>query len=347
MTACLGFARQWALLCTIILCALLITPTVAEATLYYSLDDVTQQEICKWSAKPSFVRERRAHWERLAVLIGLADSIYATPEQGTAVRVSPSSADPAYAGFDAQAWRVVANTNQLDPGLYDPGGYAAALENQQTHEVILAIRGSDTFGDWDRNFAQDGLIGDQHNKIGDFVALVKSKFGARFTTIVGHSRGGQLAVYAAVISHKKAVTFNASVIPRQFFETARVKYGVDGVEIRNIYTKVTDGMLTISDFISSWSSMFSDGLVFGSIEGIEYENNLRAVWIDNGNHDFEITIRDMSWLGYSGPPGDDWGDSLDPTWSFRAFHSIKRMRLAAARLYLFYAKVSDSLGACR
>lgn len=319
----------------------------SQAERFYGPDEITQSHACeRWGATPRELLGHERNWQRLFALTSLAHFVYSEPETG--IRHNASIGD------EPSDWVVVLTTRDLPYGLYDPGGYAAAVRNVRTGEVVIAVRGSDNNSDWNRNFAEGGLIGDQHNKLAALVEKVRARFGTSFTTVLGHSRGGQLATYAAIVGQAHAVTFNSAVLPRQFFEQARRRYSLKSIELRHVYTATTDGLVSITDPVSSFSSLVTDGLVVGTVQKLYYSNELSHVTSDDMKGD-QISMWDKGCYGgwynplpqpqfYCPIPGGF--KAWDPTLFLKLLHSIEFTKEAVYRINSYFRAARRHVSRC-
>jgi hypothetical protein len=95
-----------------------------------------------------------------------------------------------------------------------PPSIAGLYIHNRTKQGILVFRGTRPLSpqDWMTDIAvTHGMIGDQYSKIADTVRAADRK--ACGIIVAGHSKGGGMAQYAAVVAGVRAVTFNPIGLP--------------------------------------------------------------------------------------------------------------------------------------
>lgn len=123
-------------------------------------------------------------------------------------------------GRDPEAMRTLLQdptmTDQQVSDMFEPEGttYRAMLyENDDTGELVLSYRGTQTGKDWLENGRQGlGMQSDHYRRakeLGEQIDLAADMNGQDMS-ITGHSLGGGMASAASVVTGRKAVTFNAA-----------------------------------------------------------------------------------------------------------------------------------------
>ena len=97
---------------------------------------------------------------------------------------------------------------------YEGTGFAAtAYRNEDTNEVIIAYRGTNSkeLVDWVKNNWSIGIneYPVQYTEANHFYNLIAKEYGKENVTVIGHSLGGALAQLVGAENNVKAVTFNA------------------------------------------------------------------------------------------------------------------------------------------
>ncbi len=217
-----------------------------------SLSKLTPEYVCsKWYGRSDEAAGYRDYFADLYLYAQLSREVYADKGKG----------DGQYSTQDlngnVRAWTVREMRDGHNRNLYDTGLYAVAIVNSATSDLVVVVRGSANSHDWKRNF-DPGEVGDQHILVADFVSAVARKYG-RIKAIAGHSRGGQLAMYAALKTGVPAVTFNTAILPKNFFETLSASNRRNSARIHNVYSATGDFFNAQRDLISQASGIFASG----------------------------------------------------------------------------------------
>ncbi len=325
-----------------------LTAGAAEATSVYRMDDLDTATACSaWRGKAAELGSQARYWHRTAVLARLSTEVYRDLNIGETVAAGPPD-EP------LQTWTVVDRIERQPDELYDTGVFAVAFRNVTTSEVVVAVRGSENTADWVRNLTEHGRIGDQHLRISRFTKFIDNRFGALFTTVTGHSRGGQLAAFGALMSRRSAVVFNASVLPDDFVEYARA-HGEQLPSITNVVSAVADIYellpITMQEYVSSWSSAITGGTEtkYAKIEEIYFGGTnytfakvaeMGQTWIAlEDTTDWEIMTKQFRG-GWDNPYSYiGLGQIVD-------LHSIARQTTAATRIAQLLSRAKDLVGQC-
>ncbi len=106
----------------------------------------------------------------------------------------------------------------IDPALLQntATGFKAGLYANAQGQVVIAFAGTDGLhlGDWQTNVQQGlhnaGGLTDQYRQAGELAQATKGAFGDDLVGTTGHSQGGALALTAAAVTGRPAVTFNSA-----------------------------------------------------------------------------------------------------------------------------------------
>lgn len=143
-----------------------------------------------------------------------AAAVYNDPANG----INPIAIDNVYTAPSGSSWRVVYVSDQgifANSGFGNNGFYGAMLRNDQTGELMFALRGTepstyqDLFNDAQMTNGLPNQYFDAQNFFSQAIAFAtQSGYATNQVMVVGHSMGGSLAQLLAVKNDVYADTFN-------------------------------------------------------------------------------------------------------------------------------------------